>query len=440
MEGTNPTRYRCGLTARAEGRPIIPPMVTTLARLARSLAKVFAAVTTAPVLAVACAFGRRETGRRRRNGLFPRLAWGPTSIISIRNWSRGMRNLGFESTTLVWDVYPIHERSDFDFLREDLGPKTRLFELWRDYAPFVWVLRNADVVLTFFDGGFLQNTPYRSLELRILKAAGKAVIVSPYGGDVAVRGCLAGWEEAMALDYPDVIARSDEIRARVDWFSRQADVTIRNVNPGYLPRVDVLWPNQYALDPHEFEPGVKSEADGRDGRVTVLHAPNHRRIKGTADVERAVDVLREEGLDVHLVLIEGRPNREVRDALRDADIVAEQFLLGYGLLAVEGMACGAAVVSNIGWLPDEIRLHPAIAESPIVDANPETLTDRVRELVLDPKRRERLGAQGRAYVVRWHSDAAAANVWRSIVDAVWTGSQVPQESTPLESPSSAPRS
>ena len=76
-----------------------------------------------------------------------------------------MQRLGYESTTLVWNVYPIHERSDFDILREDLGPRTGLFELWRDYAPFVWVLRNADILLTFFDGGFLQNTPYRWLEL-----------------------------------------------------------------------------------------------------------------------------------------------------------------------------------------------------------------------------------------------------------------------------------
>jgi len=351
-----------------------------------------------------------------------------------------MRDLGYDSTTLVWNVFPIHERRDFDLLREDLGPKTRLFEPWRDYAPFAWVLQNADIVLTFFNGGFLQNTPYRWLELAILRLTGKAVIVSPYGGDVAVRGYLAGWEQAMELDYPDVIARSDATRARVDWFSRQANVTIRNVNPGYLPRVDVLWPNQYAIDPAEFEPGLKSTADGRNGRVTLLHAPNHRAIKGTAGLERAVEVLRADGLDVHFVLLEGRPNREVRDALRDADIVAEQFLVGYGLLAVEGMASGAAVISNVGWLPEEIRRHPAIAESPIVDATPETLTDRLRELVLDPERRERLGSRGREYVLRWHSDAATANMWRSIVDAVWTGSPVPRQSTPLPSRSSDERS
>ena len=403
-------------------------MATAAARLTRSLAKVVAAAAAAPVLVIACRSGRRETTGRRVAGQPPRLAWGPTPIISIRDWSRGMQQLGYASTTLVWDVYPIHERMDFDLLREDLGPKIRLFELWRDYAAFVWVLRNADVVLTFYDGGFLRNTPLSRLELWILRLAGKAVIVSPYGADVAVRGHLAGWEDVMELDYPDVVARSDATRARVDWFARQADVTVRNVNPGYQPRADVLWPNQYALDPAEFVPGRKSRANGRNGRVTVLHAPNHRRIKGTADLEHAVEVLRSEGLDVELVLLERRPNREVRDALRKADIVAEQFLVGYGLFAVEGMSSGAAVISNVGWLPDEIRRHPAIAESPIVDANPETLTDRLRELVLDPDRRERLGCDGREYVLRWHTDAAAAATWSSIVDAIWHRTPIPTES------------
>ena len=84
--------------------------------------------------------------------------------------------------------------------------------------------------------------------------------------------------------------------------------------------------------------------------------------------------------------------------------------------------------------------HPAIAESPIVDATPETLTDRLRELVLDPERREKLGARGREYVLRWHSDAAAAEMWHSIVDAVWRGMPVPRHSTPLASRAGAERS
>lgn len=406
-------------------------MATTPRRAARGIAKAIAAVTAAPVVAAAVVAGRRETARRKREGARPRLAWGPTPIISIRNWSRGMQRLGYESTTLVWNVYAIHRREDYDRLREDFGPRTRLFEPWRDYAPFVWTLRNADVVHTFFDGGFLQNTPFRTIELTLLRLARKAVIVSPYGADVAVRGHLAGWEEAMALDYPGIVARSEATRRRVDWFSCRADVTIRNVNPGYLPRVDVLWPNQYALDPDEFTPGTKAGHDGHDGPVTIVHAPNHRRIKGTEHLLHAVEALRAEGLQVELVLLERRPNSEVRDALRDADILAEQFLVGYGLLAVEGMASGTAVLSNVGWLPAEVRRHPAIAGSPIVDVSVETLTDRLRELVGDPARRRRLGLEGRDYVLRWHSDAAAAATWQAIVEAVWAGRPVPPESAAL---------
>src|SRR4051812_15654880 len=110
-----------------------------LTRLPRILAKAFAAASVAPVLVILAALARRDSTRRRSAGFRPRLAWGPTPIISLRNWSRGMRDLGYESTTLVWNVYPIHQRSDFDLLREDIGPRTRLFELWRDYATFAWV-------------------------------------------------------------------------------------------------------------------------------------------------------------------------------------------------------------------------------------------------------------------------------------------------------------
>ena len=157
----------------------------------------------------------------------------------------------------------------------------------------------------------------------------------------------------------------------------------------------------------------------------ILRLVGERELSTQSDV---VEALRDEGLDVRLVLLERRPNREVRDALRTADVVAEQFLVGYGLLAVEAMASGAAVISNLGWLPEDVRRHPAIVDSPIVDANPETLTDRLRELVIDPERRARLGTLGREYVMRWHSDTAAAATWRSIVDAVWAGSPLPEQS------------
>jgi len=288
----------------------------------------------------------------------------------------------------------------------------------------------SDVLLTFYGPLFLTGTPLNRLEPALLRLADTRMIVSPYGSDFAVAGYLAGWEAAMAIDYPETVKSADTIRARVDRRTRAADVCVRNINPGYQPRWDVLWPNQFTIDPGEFTPGVPGPFDGRDGPVTVVHAPNHRALKGTEHVIAAIDTLRAEGLNVRLVLLEKRPNTEVRDALRDADLVVDQLLVGYGLFAIEACASGCAVLSNTGWADPIVHAHASMQECPIVDANVSTVIDRLRELVTDPELRAQLAADGRDYAVRWHSDAAQARTWEAIISAVLTGAPVPRQSLP----------
>ena len=61
----------------------------------------------------------------------------------------------------------------------------------------------------------------------------------------------------------------------------------------------------------------------------------------------AVDELRKEGYRINFILIENMKNSEVLKILREADILVEQLITGYGLNAIEGMASGAAVLSNV---------------------------------------------------------------------------------------------
>ena len=94
---------------------------------------------------------------------------------------------------------------------------------------------------------------------------------------------------------------------------------------------------------------------------------------------------------MRLELLERRPNDEVRAALQRADILAEQFLAAYAMLAVEGLASGTPVMAHVSFLPPELRDHPAVRECPIVDTSVETLTDHLRLLVTDPDLRMRPG-------------------------------------------------
>ena len=391
-------------------------------RVAVAAVKLLAAVPVAPILALLALLERAISVRRRRSGSRPRLVWGPMPIISIKYWSQAMRERGYESVTCVEDVYSIHSRDDFDRHRCDFGPRGVWFEPWRDFVVFAWALRHADVFMIFFDGGFLRHTALRWLEAPLLHLAGRSILVSPYGADVAVPGYLGIWEEAMLADYPDTAARAPLVRRRVDHLSRHADMIVRNINPGYLPRWDILWPNQFAIDVETWAPAAeKGRANGRNGEVVVMHAPNHRTLKGTDQVITAVETLKSEGLQVRLELLERKPNEEVRAALQRADILAEQFLAAYAMLAVEGLASGVPVMAHLSFLPREIREHPAVRECPIVDTSLETLTDNLRRLVTDPNLRLRLGREGREFAVRRHSYEALGRMWEAIVTAAWHG-------------------
>jgi glycosyltransferase involved in cell wall biosynthesis len=381
---------------------------------------VLAVVGGALVLATALA-QRLPTERRRRRRAKPRIVWGPVPLISLSYWSRALQRLGYESRSVVTHHYPAYERVSFDVYRPDLLAGRRLGVLG-DYLVMAEMLRRADVFVSFFEGGFLYQTPLWRLEAVAIRLAGKRLVVSPYGGDIAVPGHLGPFEAAFVADYPATVERAPEVRRRVDWLCARADLVIRNLQVGYLPRHDVVWPQLVAIDTDQWAgDGAASAADGRTGEVVVVHAPNHRALKGTDALEAAVQRLQAEGLQVRLDLLQGRPNEEVRRAVLEGDIVAEQFIGGYALFAIEGMSAGRPVVSNLSWMADDLRA--ALADCPIVDATPETLADRLRTLVTDPGLRARLGPASREYVLRRHSYEAVGERWAELIDGVWAASR-----------------
>lgn len=364
-----------------------------------------------------------RTRARRWRGAGPRLLWGPTPVIALRDWSAAMRALGYDSLTFARNVYDINRRDDFDVHRDRFLAGVPRADAARDFFAFAWALRHADVFLSYLNGGYLRGTLLERLEGPLLRVAGKKLIVFPYGSDIAVPGHLGVAEEALLQDYPAFAETGDVVRRRVLYFCRWADLVIRNYQYGFLPRADLLWPTMIAIDAdHWHDRGASSGADGSDGPVTVVHAPNHRHVKGTQFLLDAVDRLRAEGLDVRLDLIERRPNEDVHRALVDCDVVAEQFVAGYALFAIEGMSAGKPVVSAMRSLAPDVRATPEIRACPIVDSATGDLADNLRELVTDPIRRAQLGAEGRRFVLAHHAREPVGRIWAELIDRVWRGS------------------
>jgi glycosyltransferase involved in cell wall biosynthesis len=383
---------------------------------------------------------RVRTGVRRRRGLPPRLVWGPTPIINAKYWHEALRRRGYESTTCVWGFSTIHARGDWDHYLDEFRGEGVISARMPEVRCFIWTLRRGDVFCRFFEGGFLRQTRHEWLEAPLLKLAGKKLIVSPYGSDIAVVGSLGYLEAPLFEDYPILRERSEETKRWVHHTLKWADVVIRNWQFGYLPRWDVTWLTELAIDTDEWSSGDGGDKPPgpRDAEVSVLHAPNHRHIKGTKHLERAIADLREEGLPVRLEILEGKPNTEIRRAMAESDILADQFLAGYALFAVEGMSMGRPLLANLDSLPDDIRASESVRECPIVDTDPESLEEDLRRLISDAELRREVGRASREFALRYHSYEAVADGWEKILAHVWRGEPLPEWLPPPGARGSAP--
>jgi glycosyltransferase involved in cell wall biosynthesis len=403
--------------------------LTFAARAARQLARWVRTPFALAFLVVAALLNRRNTRRRRMARQRPRLVYGPVPIISIKYMSGSMRALGYETLTLVDERYHIHGPADFD---ADTATYLADSTAWRvlrrtlgDYAVLARLLRRYDIFHYFFDGGYLRRTPLRWLEVPLLHLAGKVVVAMPYGSDVAVPSRIRSfeWRNGLMRNYPS-LARDEAGRVRaIEHLAQRADYVVAGlVHLETLPRWDLLTILYYPIDTDAWRSErPDSGHDGRTGPVRIVHAPNHRAMKGTEFLVRACEELAREGIAVELRLLEGLPNASVREEMEGADIVAEQFLLGYAMTAMEAMSLSKPVLSNLsvpGYY-EVFRQQTRFADCPIVSVTSETLTDELRRLVVDPDLRRQIGRAGREYVLREHSYEAMGRLWTAVYARIW---------------------
>ena len=389
---------------------------------ARGLVHLAAAAVALPLYALLVApVARVSAAVRRRRGK-PAILWGPQPILNNRYSALADRLYGYRSETLVYDVYRINARRDFDHVWARAF-KVPLAGAAVPYAAFLWAGLRYDIFGFFFDGGLLAPTPFWKAELPLLKLAGKGIVVYPYGGD----GRLASETRRQGrwnayTDIPPGREDRDEalVRRKLEAFGRWADVVLGCADlVEHLPRHDGVLP--YPVDLSKWRPVDAPD----DGVVRVVHAPNHREYKGTRFLIDAVEQLQAEGIPLELVLIEGMPNDEARAAYERADIVADQFLIGaYALFAIEGMALGKPVLCRLDERFE--RFHPEWAECPIVRTSPDDLVEKLRRLALDADLRREIGARGPAYVQAHHSLERIGSQMDEIYRSLWRHGDAPR--------------
>jgi glycosyltransferase involved in cell wall biosynthesis len=304
------------------------------------------------------------------------VAGGPGAI------SEGLRELGVESTLLVFNERPFERGFDVNLeLRDTSRLSSVPFNLPKQLRALAWARREFDVF--HFHAG-LTLAP-RRITLPLLRRAGKGIVFQSWGSDLRARGA----SEVGYLRGADAVIVGSYLTRRL-------------APRGPWPEYDVVPP---ALVLRDWEP---APAEPR-GVVRVAHAPSKRAVKGTEAVIAAVEALRARGAPIELDLIEGVPNREARLRYAAADVIVDQLKIGwYGMFAIESMALAKPVVVH---LDEEAAAETEEAfglELPLVRADEANLEDVLAGLLEVRESLPELGRRSREYVERVHAHTSVA--------------------------------
>lgn len=360
------------------------------------------------------------------------LLWCPVPYKPFREWSLAMRQAGHASVTLVdghW--FPWSTKEDFDMDMSELVPRY----LWplrnriKYYAAFLYILRNASVMHTAM-GGPLEATPLWRFEPLLLRRAGIRTVCIPLGceGYPSSRIADPSLRHGLLMAFPATAKNEERVLRNIRLWTKHADVIITSLVIDALGRWDVLSPNPCVIDVATSPPKIiYGNANGANAPVHILHAPSHRGYKGTEFIKKAVSELAQEGLKIDFELVEYVPNAVVRERMLRADILVDECIVtGYGMAAIEGMASGIPVLSNLehAELTSVFRRYSFLGESPIVSTSPESMKDNLRMLITRPELRTALGHAGRMYAEKYHSYDAANFLFSAVYERILKGNDI----------------
>jgi glycosyltransferase involved in cell wall biosynthesis len=354
---------------------------------------------------------------------------GPEPLINNVYHKMALERYGYTAETFVSDVYFITDKFDirgdkifssrYAFMKK---PLTYLSYLYL----FVMSIFRYKCLYIYFNGGPLGlGTPILwRVEPFLYKLANVKIVVMPYGGDVQdmSRSPHLLFKNAMTHDYPEHRVRRKRIVSKIDLWTICSDHVISGCEwVYYMYHWDTLMLGHFSIDVDVWKPesdeGLQSRPD-QSKKIRVLHAPNHRVIKGTQYFMKAVDDLLAEGLEIELVLLEKVSNEEIKRVMASVDIVADQLIIGwYAMFAIEAMAMEKPVLC---YLADNLKELYTVAglivpdEIPIINCTPLSVKDNMRELVVNHDKLCEIGKRSRKYVLKHHSTQAIGRIFDQI--------------------------
>jgi len=378
------------------------------------------------LLVLPCLLALSLMGRLRRRRV---IGLGPHPLINNLYHQRALELKGWEAVTFVTHTYYITSKFQKNF--EKTALPRRVGRAAASFHCFCWVVFNCQSIYIYFNGGPLGVFPLlKRVEPFLYKLAGIKVVAMPYGGDIQdlTRSPNLLFKHAMAEDYPGFRHIRGNVSSQIDRWTQLADAVIGGVEwVHYMYYWSDLSVGHFSIDLEQMKGVLDGKGDSvrvdggfdKENPLKVLHAPNHRTIKGTHFFIDAVDKLKEEGVPIELVLVEGVPNEEFLKLVADCDVLADQLVIGwYAMFAIEGMAMEKPVICYIREDLEQFYKDAGVLDAegvPFINASPSTIEDTLRQLASQTRDEVRsYGERGRRFVEKYHSLEVAGEFFEEI--------------------------
>ena len=325
--------------------------------------------------------------------------------------------------SLIPIFIPEHE---IDIIKYDMNLQQKyswLYNNWLGhklicYGLFIWVTKNFDIVIMPFINRLLDRMPLNQwYEFQLLKLSGTYIILNPYAADIYTPDFCDNENVTLIRNayneniYYKSINQLYILRTR-HYGERHAHKIIAALDlVDYLKRVDHLL-QMRCVDTSEIKP---LHSGKKNVPIKVLHAPNHRKLKGTDQLIEAVRKINRNKNLVDLIIVEKTSNKKLMKILQTVDLVADQFFIGaYGRLAIEAMAYGKPVMC---YLREDLKkLYPHWQHCPIINTSVGNIEKDLR-MFLNMKSEEvkELGIKSRSFIQSYHSLEFIGNKMSKII-------------------------
>lgn len=347
------------------------------------------------------------------------LLLGQNHASTMNSLKTGLEENGIEVLAISYDLYR-SAYNNYDkikcvypaFLKS--CPRILKGILWRFYSlkSLPWFkknIRNADVVIYFSSPTFTlfyDATLESSYELRLIDKFVKRKYVWFTGSDIrnpetelSINPFFKRAWDNTKYEYRKLesVENSNRLQALFKMYNFKPivwDMSV-HINKSIFP--------EHVIVPHSSICEVISKTENK--RIQIVHAPSAPVAKGSEYIISVIDQLKKVRNDFDFHLLQNISNNEYQRRLGDADILIDQIIWGsYGVASMQALQAGKAVVAYLS----ESNINDFFSdECPIINANPETLYQKLLEL-LDNKDLNQIKINGQKYYNKMHSPNVVA--------------------------------